>query len=40
MAQAGMIEDYTIREHIKKGGRWRDSIVHTILHREWRDQQA
>ncbi|MER5299708.1 GNAT family protein [Streptomyces lasiicapitis] len=40
MTKAGMIEDYTIREHIQKSGKWRDSVVHTILDREWRDQQA
>nr|WP_206344269.1 GNAT family protein [Streptomyces mesophilus] len=35
MAQAGMAEDYTLREHIQKAGKWRDSVVHTILRHEW-----
>lgn len=35
MITAGMREDYTIREHIQKAGRWRDSVVHTILRHEW-----
>ncbi|MEN8656103.1 GNAT family N-acetyltransferase [Streptomyces sp. 21So2-11] len=35
MLTAGMREDYTIREHIQKAGQWRDSVVHTILRREW-----
>ncbi|MFE6164127.1 GNAT family N-acetyltransferase [Streptomyces sp. NPDC056486] len=35
MLTAGMCEDYTIREHIQKAGRWRDSVVHTILRHEW-----
>ncbi|MEV5481549.1 MULTISPECIES: GNAT family N-acetyltransferase [Streptomyces] len=34
MITAGMREDYTIREHIQKGGQWRDSVVHTILRHE------
>ncbi|MFI1801437.1 hypothetical protein ACH427_29415 [Streptomyces sp. NPDC020379] len=25
-----------IREHIRKNGQWRDSIVHAILDHEWR----
>jgi ribosomal-protein-alanine N-acetyltransferase len=36
MAAAGMVEEGTIREHILKGGKWRDSVVHAILDREWR----
>ncbi|MGW1289972.1 GNAT family N-acetyltransferase [Streptomyces sp. NPDC002586] len=35
MAAAGMVEEGTIREHIFKGGRWRDSVVHAILDHEW-----
>lgn len=35
MAAAGMTEEGTIREHVHKGGQWRDSIVHAILEREW-----
>ncbi|MFI5756245.1 GNAT family N-acetyltransferase [Streptomyces sp. NPDC051569] len=35
MANAGMKEEYTIREHIRKNGMWRDSVVHAILDREW-----
>ncbi|MCT9093493.1 GNAT family N-acetyltransferase [Streptomyces sp. ASQP_92] len=40
MIAAGMREEYTIREHVKKAGRWRDSVVHTILDREWKVQQS
>ncbi|WP_075662491.1 GNAT family N-acetyltransferase [Streptomyces acidiscabies] len=36
MAAAGMAEEGTIRGHIKKAGRWRDSVVHSILDDEWR----
>ncbi|MGW2507933.1 GNAT family N-acetyltransferase [Streptomyces scopuliridis] len=35
MQAAGMAEEGRIREHIKKRGQWRDSIVHAILDREW-----
>ncbi|MFG2295960.1 GNAT family N-acetyltransferase [Streptomyces sp. NPDC048603] len=35
MARAGMTEEGRIREHIHKGGVWRDSVVHAILDREW-----
>ncbi|MEV8639442.1 GNAT family protein [Streptosporangium sp. NPDC051023] len=35
MAAAGMVEEGIIREHIQKAGRWRDSVVHAILDREW-----
>ncbi|WP_157857317.1 GNAT family N-acetyltransferase [Streptomyces yerevanensis] len=34
-AAAGMVEEGTIREHIFKAGRWRDSVVHAMLDREW-----
>lgn len=36
MAAVGMVEEGTIREHVLKAGKWRDSIVHAILDREWR----
>ncbi|MFI2379089.1 GNAT family N-acetyltransferase [Streptomyces sp. NPDC018964] len=36
MAAAGMVEEGTIREHVLKAGKWRDSVVHAILEREWR----
>ncbi|MGY5009885.1 GNAT family N-acetyltransferase [Streptomyces sp. 900105755] len=36
MTAAGMIEEGTIRAHIKKAGRWRDSVVHSILDEEWK----
>ncbi len=35
MARAGMVAEGRIREHIHKGGAWRDSVVHAILDREW-----
>ncbi|GHH19480.1 GNAT family N-acetyltransferase [Streptomyces rubradiris] len=35
MAAAGMVEEGVIREHVLKGGVWRDSVVHAILDREW-----
>ncbi|MDX3242495.1 GNAT family protein [Streptomyces sp. ME18-1-4] len=40
MSAAGMVEESIIREHIFKAGRWRDSIVHSILAHEWPDRQA
>ncbi|MFG3263407.1 GNAT family N-acetyltransferase [Streptomyces bobili] len=36
MAAAGMVEEGTIRSHIMKAGRWRDSVVHAMLDDEWR----
>ncbi|MFF7169694.1 GNAT family N-acetyltransferase [Streptomyces pseudovenezuelae] len=36
MMAAGMVEEGTIRGHIKKSGRWRDSIVHSMLVDEWK----
>ncbi|GAA2456561.1 GNAT family protein [Actinomadura vinacea] len=36
MRKLGMIEEGRIRGHIKIGGSWRDSIVHSILEDEWR----
>ncbi|MER5631156.1 GNAT family N-acetyltransferase [Streptomyces nitrosporeus] len=35
MARAGMVQEGVIREHIRKDGQWRDSVVHAILDREW-----
>ncbi|MDX3024979.1 GNAT family N-acetyltransferase [Streptomyces acidiscabies] len=35
MTAAGLTEEGVIREHIQKAGQWRDSIVHSILEREW-----
>ncbi|CAL9350639.1 GNAT family N-acetyltransferase [Streptomyces sp. enrichment culture] len=35
MAAACMVEEGVIREHVLKGGAWRDSVVHAILDREW-----
>ncbi|MEW2046616.1 GNAT family protein [Streptomyces sp. NPDC005476] len=40
MAAVGMVEEGTIREHVLKAGRWRDSVVHAILDREWHDANA
>lgn len=36
MTELGMIEEGTIRGHIRVGGAWRDSVVHSILQDEWR----
>ncbi|MEV0442920.1 GNAT family protein [Streptomyces spectabilis] len=38
MAAVGMVEEGTIREHVQRGGVWRDSVVHAILDREWRER--
>lgn len=38
MTAAGMTEEGTIRGHILKQGRWRDSVVHSMLENEWRAQ--
>lgn len=35
MAKAGMVEEGTIRKHIEKAGKWRDSVVHSMLDDEW-----
>ncbi|MEU7564215.1 GNAT family N-acetyltransferase [Streptomyces eurythermus] len=40
MAAVGMVEEGVIREHLLKGGVWRDSVVHAILEREWRAAPA
>lgn len=39
MAAAGLTEEGTIRGHIQKAGRWRDSVVHAILADEWKPQR-
>ncbi|MFE9446460.1 GNAT family N-acetyltransferase [Streptomyces sp. NPDC006602] len=36
MASAGMLQEGTIRAHIQKAGRWRDSVVHSMLDDEWK----
>lgn len=36
MEQAGMVVEGRIREHIQRGGSWRDSVVHAVLDREWK----
>ncbi|MFE3449737.1 GNAT family N-acetyltransferase [Nonomuraea sp. NPDC059194] len=36
MSRLGMVEEGRIRGHIKVRGRWRDSVVHSILAPEWR----
>ncbi|MBT2392359.1 GNAT family N-acetyltransferase [Streptomyces sp. ISL-1] len=35
MTAAGMTEEGVIREHIQKAGKWRDSVVHSVLDHEW-----
>jgi ribosomal-protein-alanine N-acetyltransferase len=40
MTRVGMVEEGRIREHVRKGGVWRDSIVHAILDREWTAQHT
>ncbi|MEU3200992.1 GNAT family protein [Streptomyces sp. NPDC006996] len=35
MEAAGMAKEGTIREHVFKAGKWRDSVVHAILDRDW-----
>ncbi|MGW2911274.1 GNAT family N-acetyltransferase [Streptomyces asoensis] len=35
MSAAGMVKEGTIREHVLKAGKWRDSVVHAILDREF-----
>ncbi|MYT68220.1 MULTISPECIES: GNAT family protein [unclassified Streptomyces] len=35
LTAAGLIEEGVIREHVRKNGQWRDSVVHAILDREW-----
>lgn len=40
MTALGMVEEGRIRGHIRVRGRWRDSVVHSILADEWQaDQQ-
>lgn len=38
MNKLGMIEEGTIRGHIRVRGTWRDSVVHSILKDEWSAQ--
>lgn len=33
-----MVEEGTIREHVLKAGKWRDSVVHAIIDREFRSR--
>jgi len=40
MNKLAMIEEGTIRHHLRIRGAWRDSIVHSILEDEWRATQA
>jgi len=35
MTKLGMVEEGTIRGHIRVGGHYRDSVVHSILQPEW-----
>ncbi|WP_431983077.1 GNAT family N-acetyltransferase [Streptomyces qinglanensis] len=35
MAFVGMVEEGVIRGHIQREGRWRDSVVHSMLQHEW-----
>lgn len=35
MTAAGMTEEGVIPEHIQKPGKWRDSVVHSVLDHEW-----
>lgn len=36
MTKLGMVEEGRIRGHIRVRGRWRDSVVHSILEDEWK----
>ncbi|WP_055483703.1 GNAT family N-acetyltransferase [Sphaerimonospora mesophila] len=36
MRKLGMVEEGRIRDHLLVRGRWRDSIIHSILEDEWR----
>lgn len=36
MTAAGMVQEGIIRAHIQKAGRWRDSVVHSMLDDEWK----
>ncbi|MBP5905809.1 GNAT family N-acetyltransferase [Streptomyces sp. LBUM 1478] len=40
MSAAGMVEEGIIRGHIQKAGKWRDSVVHSMLDHEWLATQA
>ncbi|GAA2302008.1 hypothetical protein GCM10010149_59150 [Nonomuraea roseoviolacea subsp. roseoviolacea] len=37
MSKVGMVEEGTIRGHLKLASGWRDSVVHSILRPEWAD---
>ncbi|MBG0818959.1 GNAT family N-acetyltransferase [Planomonospora sp. ID82291] len=39
MSKVGMVEEGRIRGHLLVRGQWRDSIVHSILAPEWRDER-
>ena len=39
MTSLGMVEEGRIRGHIRVRGRWRDSVVHSILADEWSAEQ-
>ncbi|MFD6415734.1 GNAT family N-acetyltransferase [Streptomyces sp. NPDC060194] len=40
MSAAGMTKEGTIRSHILRAGRWRDSVVHAIIEDEWQQLAA
>ncbi|MET8925800.1 GNAT family protein [Streptomyces sp. NPDC004623] len=40
MERAGLTEEGYIREHIQRAGRWRDSVTHSILDREYRSSET
>ncbi|WP_030633626.1 GNAT family N-acetyltransferase [Streptomyces griseolus] len=35
LERAGLSEEGYIREHVQRGGRWRDSVTHSILDHEY-----
>ncbi|MFD5641335.1 GNAT family N-acetyltransferase [Streptomyces anulatus] len=35
MRRAGLVEEGRIREHVRRGGRWQDSVTHSILDHEY-----
>ncbi|MGQ4732593.1 GNAT family N-acetyltransferase [Streptomyces sp. Ju416(a)] len=38
MERAGLSEEGYIREHIQRGGQWRDSVTHSMIDHEYTDQ--
>ncbi len=40
LQRTGFTEEGRIRHHIRKAGRWRDSITWSILDSEWRDRSS